>query len=114
MDRLTREKETVSRMISLFCQKKHHETRLIQSPHKLCENCQALEIYAHQRLEHCRWHEQKPACSKCTTHCYAKKPQAAIREVMKYSGPRMLFKQPYFALMHIIDVLRSKTPHYLQ
>jgi hypothetical protein len=30
-----------------------------------------------------------------------------IKEVMRYAGPRMLFKHPYLTLMHGIDSLQK-------
>jgi hypothetical protein len=30
-----------------------------------------------------------------------------VMEVMSYSGPRMTFRHPYFALMHLFDSLKK-------
>ncbi|MCK5403451.1 nitrous oxide-stimulated promoter family protein, partial [Candidatus Bathyarchaeota archaeon] len=51
--------------------------------------------------------EQKPTCFKCKIHCYEPSMRRKIRNVMKYSGPRMFFKQPSLALHHILDGFRK-------
>jgi hypothetical protein len=33
-----------------------------------------------------------------------------VREVMKYAGPRMMFKHPYLAIMHLLVDGRREEP----
>ena len=74
----------------------------------LCPQCQALLDYAHQRLEHCRFGEDKPSCTRCPVHCYKPAMREQIRQVMRYSGPRMLLHDPIMAIRHLWDFLRAK------
>lgn len=76
-----RERTTLDTFISVYCRAHHGE----QVPHGLCRPCRELLDYALQRLARCP-HDPKPACRKCTTHCYAGAQRQRIREVMKYSG----------------------------
>ena len=46
--------------------------------------------------------EQKTACKDCPTHCYAPKEREAIREVMRWAGPRMIWYAPKDAILHIL------------
>lgn len=101
-NRLIRECDTVSKMIMLYC-KSHHNTPRDQ----LCVNCQNLEAYAHQRIERCPFGVGKPACAKCPIHCYQPDRREQIRQVMRYSGPRMLFHHPILAINHLLDGLRK-------
>ncbi len=43
-------------------------------------------------------------CSKCPIHCYKPKMREHIREVMRYSGPRMIFYHPIIAIKHMLSV----------
>lgn len=95
------EKEIVSFMIALYCKKKHgHKT--------LCPECAALEAYARQRSEACPFMENKTFCSNCRVHCYKKDMREKIREVMQFSGPRMMFYHPAMAVHHIIESKKEK------
>ena len=74
----------------------------------LCPQCQALLDYAHKRLEHCKFGEDKPSCTRCPVHCYKPAMREQIRQVMRYSGPRMLLHDPIMAIRHLWDFLRVK------
>ncbi|MCB5496195.1 nitrous oxide-stimulated promoter family protein [[Ruminococcus] gnavus] len=41
-------------------------------------------------------------------HCYQKTYRQQIREVMKYSGKRIIFKHPVIAFKHVINTLKYK------
>ena len=43
----------------------------------------------------------KSFCSVCPVHCYSKDMRAQVREVMRYSGPRMLLHYPLTTLRHM-------------
>ncbi len=91
-----REKETVSLMISLYCRKKH-------GGRELCPECAALDAYAKKRSDHCPFMETKTFCSNCKVHCYKPEMRQKIREVMRFSGPRMIFHHPIMAIRHVIE-----------
>lgn len=95
--RLKRERETIEVMIKMYC-KHHHGLR-----NGLCEECKPLLVYALQKIDRCVFGQQKPVCNKCTIHCYAKEMRNRIKEIMRYSGPRMMLHHPYLGIMHLID-----------
>lgn len=97
-----REKETVSLMIALYCKKKHHTKGM------LCPECQALNDYACMRSDRCPFMDSKTFCSNCRVHCYKPDMREKIREVMKFSGPRMLFHHPVMAVRHVIESVKEK------
>lgn len=97
-----REKKVVSFMIALYCRKKHH------TKGRLCAECAALEEYAGQRSDHCPFMETKTFCSNCTVHCYKQEMREKIREVMRFSGPRMLFVHPLMAIEHVLESRKEK------
>ena len=96
-----REKETVSLMIAIYCRKKH-------GVKQLCPECAALDAYARQRSDKCPFMETKTFCSNCKVHCYKKDMREKIREVMRFSGPRMIFHHPIMAIRHVIESKKEK------
>lgn len=97
-----REKETVSYMIALYC-KKNHKTK-----NGLCQECAKLNEYAKLRSDKCPFMETKTFCSNCKVHCYKPKMREKIREVMRFSGPRMIFTHPVMAISHVIESKKEK------
>jgi hypothetical protein len=100
--RITRETKTVERMVLIYCHRQHC-TRAT-----LCSECDELLKYALGRLEKCPYQEGKTACAKCPVHCYKPDMREKIREVMRFSGPRMIFRHPIMALLHVIDGFRKE------
>ena len=90
------ELETVSFMIEIFCRGKQGSDK-----GDLCEECKELMEYVKKRVQNCPMMEEKTFCSACKIHCYRGKERENIREVMRYSGPRMLFHHPIAALRHL-------------
>lgn len=92
-----REKKTVALMIRLYCKKKHG------TKETLCPECEALLQYATLRSDKCPFMETKTFCSNCRVHCYKPEMREKIREVMRFSGPRMIFYHPIMALRHVVE-----------
>lgn len=100
--RLRREWETLRAMILCYCHDLH------RTPAKgLCPDCQELLSYASVRLERCRFDETKPTCAKCPVHCYAADRRDQVKTVMRYAGPRMLWRHPVLSLFHWLDTFRQ-------
>lgn len=98
-----REKHMVSEMIALYCRKRHG-TRAGE----LCPECAGLAEYARQRSDRCPFMETKTFCSNCRVHCYKPEMREKIREVMRFSGPRMIFHHPVAAVRHVIETKAEK------
>ena len=96
-----REKKLVSQMIALYCKKNH-------GGKTLCPDCAALEAYARQRSDKCPFMETKTFCSNCKVHCYKPEMREKIRSVMRFSGPRMIFRHPVAAIRHMIETNKEK------
>ena len=99
--RISRESGTVAVMISGYC-RAHH------AGGGICRECATLRDYALDRLLKCPFGEGKTTCAKCPVHCYRPDMREKIRVVMRYSGPRMLYRHPLMALRHIFDGRRQK------
>jgi len=97
-----REQKTVELMIGLYCRNHHHPIGT------LCNDCRELVDYARLRLKHCPFQENKTTCGNCPIHCYKPGMKEKIKNVMRYSGPRMLLHHPILALGHMLDGRRKK------
>ena len=94
-----KEQLVVSEMIALYCRKKHG----VASKGELCPECKKLCEYAQARSEHCPFMEEKTFCANCRVHCYKPGMRECIREVMRFSGSRMIWYHPGMALWHLIS-----------
>lgn len=92
-----REKMLVSQMIRLYCRKKH------RTKNGLCPECRELDEYARLRSDKCPFMETKTFCSNCKVHCYKPQMREKIREVMRFSGPRMILNHPILAVRHMSE-----------
>ncbi len=97
------ETKTVNLMIALYCHKKHNSKK-----GELCPDCEELKSYCAYRLSLCPWGDKKPFCTNCPIHCYDQEHRQKIREVMRFSGPRMLFYHPLLALKHLYQTKKQK------
>lgn len=95
------EKNLVLLMIKIFCKSNHKNNNL-------CKECIELYSYAAGQIDKCRFMETKTFCSACPSHCYKKDMRERIREVMIFSGKRMLFYHPILALKHLFITLKTK------
>lgn len=94
--RLAREAQTIEAMVALYC-RAHHDG---PAP---CGECDALLAYARERLAKCPFGEGKTTCARCPVHCYRPALREQVRAVMRFAGPRMLWRHPLLALLHLAD-----------
>ena len=97
-NRRAREFKTIAAMLRMYC-RTHHGSK--DAP--LCHDCIELHDYARRRLERCLFGEAKPTCVHCTVHCYKAVMRERVRQVMRWAGPRMLWRHPVLAVWHFID-----------
>ncbi len=53
------------------------------------------------RLAKCPFGTQKTTCRECPVHCYRPAERTAMKDVMRFAGPRMLWRHPFLALRHL-------------
>jgi hypothetical protein len=94
------EKQTVSAMIALYCRGHKHE--------QSCAECAVLHDYALKRLDKCPYGNEKPACKDCPIHCYKPALREKIKQLMRYSGLRMLWNYPWLSIRHKFSQLINK------
>lgn len=100
--RFAEEKETLEVMFAIYCEHLH------RGKDGLCPDCAPLLKYALEKLDKCTFGGDKPTCAKCHIHCYNTEMRERIRNIMKYSGPRMLRSHPVMALKHLMRGILHK------
>jgi len=91
-----RELETIRAMFRIYCGD-HHARRAVD-----CDDCAPLLDYATRRLVRCVFGREKPTCANCTVHCYTASMRVRIKDVMRYAGPRMMWRHPLLAIDHLL------------
>ena len=76
--RISREKLTIKKMIDLYQAK--------------CP-----------QADKCVFGEEKPACKQCPVHCYQPAKREEMKQIMRWAGPRMLWRHPILTVRHLID-----------
>ncbi len=99
--RMERERKTIEAMIRLHCRNSHVSKR------NLCRECSELAEYARTRIGSCPFQEEKTTCAKCPVHCFKPTMREKVRAVMRYAGPRMLYRHPVLAILHFADGFRK-------
>jgi predicted amidophosphoribosyltransferase len=95
--RIKRERKTIKAMIGIYCKGKHKNNI------DKCPICKELLDYSLNRLDKCKFQENKPICARCPIHCYKPDMREKIRSIMRYAGPRILYHHPILAILHLID-----------
>lgn len=97
-----KEKSVMFSMIKVFCKSKH------KTKNFLCNECRNVLSYAYEKIEICPYMKNKTFCSSCKTHCYNKDMQEKIKQIMRFSGPKMIFYHPITALKYVFIIIRKK------
>ncbi len=90
------ESKVIETMIYIYCKKNHNSK-------SLCSNCKELVEYCNKRIEHCPLGDAKINCQQCEIHCYSSEQRERIREIMRFSGPRMTYLHPIMAIKHLLS-----------
>jgi len=98
--RRARELRTIEAMMRLYCRGHRHRC---EGGARLCAECGALFEYATRRLERCVFGDAKPTCANCIVHCYTPEMREQVRVMMRWAGPRMMFRHPILGILHKLD-----------
>ncbi|MCY6345883.1 nitrous oxide-stimulated promoter family protein [Bacteroides hominis] len=91
-NRIDQEKRVVELMIRLYCRKKEKNVTL-------CPN--AKSCFAMRMPGWTAAFGRKEACKQCSVHCYKPAMRERMKQVMRFSGPRMLIYAPWEAIRHL-------------
>lgn len=111
---LERDLHTLVRFIEVYCDSWHADLprkapsikecdveTLMGRPLLLCPECTRLLAHAVHKRSHCPLHP-KPACKKCPNHCYHPMFRQQIRQVMKFSGRKLVMSGRLDYLWHLL------------
>ena len=111
---LRRDLKTLGLFIDLYCRHKHEEVdrsltkikthrvdEIVGRPLRLCDQCRRLLAHAFTKRTHCPL-SPKPACKHCPSHCYHPKWRGAIREVMRFSGKKLILSGRLDYIFHML------------
>ena len=104
--RLQKDERTVVAMAQLYC-RGHHASEA-HDERGLCPACAEAVDYAAARTRACP-NQHRGTCDTCTIQCYRPAMRSAIRTIMAYSGPRILFHHPLMALRHLVKKAQNRT-----
>ena len=95
--------------VRVFCSLKHEHQAEHPLPQELagmfknglllCPDCGNLMEYALAKRRKCPL-DPKPSCKQCHIHCYSREYRARIREIMAFSGRRMIMRGRLDYLWH--------------
>lgn len=96
---------------AVWCRARHDEAKtplLLDEPglrglglerFRLCGECRELLDYAFARRLGCPL-DPKPACKHCHLHCYRPGHREQVREIMRFSGRRLILRGRLDLLWH--------------
>ncbi|HEY6873378.1 MAG TPA: nitrous oxide-stimulated promoter family protein [Geobacteraceae bacterium] len=115
MEQLTnaqqRDLKVLANFIRVYCAARHRNQAAATLPGELaetfrkgislCPDCQGLLTYALTKRRNCPL-DPKPSCKECHIHCYSKEYRTRIREIMAFSGRRMIMRGRLDYLWHYL------------
>jgi len=103
------EKKTIEAMIDIYCKGNHYnKNKNGTRAYTRCPICLEQATYALKKIDQCPYKENKPVCSKCLVKCYNVKHKDNIKQVMRYSGPRIIVKHPLLLIRYIFRKITRK------
>jgi len=70
---------------------------------RLCGNCAEFMAYAVAKRLKCPLEAEKPTCKTCRIHCYATAQREKVREIMAYSGRKLILRGRLDYLWHYLS-----------
>jgi len=112
--KLQRDLKVLVSFVTLYCRGLHRDAEKLPfaldryplppgntRPPRLCAECRKLLAHAIVKRTHCPL-DPKPACKKCPVHCYSPAYRAKMREVMRYSGRKLVLSGRLDYLWHLL------------
>jgi len=89
----------IGKFVEVYCEGRHGtgERSLFCLPaglgeRRLCAECAEFMAYAVARRTKCPLEAEKPTCKHCRIHCYNKANLAKVKEIMAYSGKKLMLR----------------------
>jgi hypothetical protein len=109
---LRKDLRTLALFIRIYCHARHQGQSIVAlkglnlqeitgKPVDLCPDCAMLLHHALIKRMHCP-RDPKPSCKNCPSHCYASEYRMKIREVMRFSGKRLILSGRLDYIIHLL------------
>lgn len=98
--------KVIARFTEVWCAGQHHDGKQPLTvcpgvpPLTLCPDCTAFLQYAVKKRLCCPLEAEKPTCRRCRIHCYAPQQRALVKQIMAWSGRRMILRGRLDYLWH--------------
>lgn len=98
----------IGKFTEVWCSGKRHQPRQpFALPgdtglYRLCTECADFLDYAVTKRLRCPLEAEKPSCKKCRIHCYAAAQRAKVKEIMAWSGRRLILRGRLDYLYHYL------------
>lgn len=103
MDTATRQRNKdirlLGKFVEVYCTSRHSsvEHLTVTLPEGLgsrviCPECAGFLEYAIIKRVKCPLVDEKPSCKHCRVHCYDKPRREKVKEIMSYSGRRLMLR----------------------
>jgi hypothetical protein len=111
--RLRSDLKILAKFIDVYCRHRHADAEKtpvalkvcdveqLAGPISICGECHKLLTHAFVKRMNCPM-EPKPACKHCPSHCYHPTYRQQIREVMKFSGRKLVLSGRLGYLYHLL------------
>lgn len=98
--------KVIGKFTEVWCDGHQHSGRQLRAVPgsdmqlQLCPACAEFFSYAVLKRQKCPLEAEKPSCKHCRIHCYAPQQRALVRQIMAWSGKRMLLRGRLDYLWH--------------
>ncbi|MBI5485103.1 MAG: nitrous oxide-stimulated promoter family protein [Deltaproteobacteria bacterium] len=103
METLTKQQKSdirlIGKFVEVYCDGKHATAEKMAFPlpqdlgeRRICRDCSDFLAYAVARRLKCPLESEKPSCKHCRIHCYARPQLAKVKEIMAYSGKKLMLR----------------------
>jgi hypothetical protein len=89
----------IGKFVEVYCAAQHHGAGQLPvtlpaclGERTLCPECSLFLEYAINKRMKCPLEAEKPTCKHCRIHCYDKPRREKIREIMSYSGRKLMMR----------------------
>ena len=89
-ERADKDRRTLEAIGRIYCSAHHDDAK---DEAGLCPSCRETVAATLARTEACPY-DHEGNCQDCDIHCQRGEAQARIREIMRYSAPRMAVRHP--------------------
>jgi len=89
----------IGKFVEVYCKGRHGSTERAPftlpaglGERRFCPECSTFMQYAVTRRLKCPLEAEKPTCKHCRIHCYNKANLEKVKEIMAYSGRKLMLR----------------------